>query len=631
MQIKIHGGGDNLMKKDSSASMEDISRELVKLGISLQFVSKNSPMSTGENKTQFDSTIKSCVYLITPEKKIQPKNDFEKHGNSKGYYNPFLFSKSNSKFYSDWFKSIIWYFNFINIDDEVSLPKLNMAKRMANYGRHSYIRGSILPKIEKNIEQKERQEEICSGSAYDCTANPKDSIYAGSQIMKTSKVYYGKYQPPDTTKIPGYYDVAYLNDKVDLLGDDYDDRDPVNAICDSIDSCSQIADQCFYYVYYPNINYDSCGLPVVFLFHAGGFSDCRHLNYEDALCRMIAKKGFIVFNIEYRRGRIKDKKNNGKFTSVQQQLAIYRAMQDGRGALRTAIFDQQNIATNGIPYRFDTTQIYVAGQSAGGLIAGSLAYYTAQSQIDSIFPSPTGSGFHTISDELGPIDADLYRGDTSFDFHSGIKALWCMWGGFGIPIPVSNANDQYNFLSINGTVPLVPMIAFMGALDPVFSPLPAKQNVFFPPSTGHAAYVIESSCLINPSYIIYGNGTNSDLRMECTNDLYKILKDNGVPTIIYIDCKMYHGLEKPDPKTAPITTNFGITSIMNTTLDDVNNYMASRFAFFARAIYRGDAPYLSGTSKFTNCEDFRYQCNRLASNDGCNANDNCQDTTSDDQ
>lgn len=585
----------NTANQASAGSIESISGELDKLGIKVQFVSKYSSIKTGEDENQTDSNIKSCVYLSKPEEKVKPKFVLAKTGDYQNSLNSFNPSGINKEFYQAILQSLIWYFNFMTADDESSLVKLNMAERMSTYSRHPYIKGSILPKIEKNIEG-----DICAGSAYDCTADPRIFIYTDNQIRKTPKIYYGK---SHTVDIPGFYDVSYSTDGVDPFADDYDEDD--NLLCEVGNTCKQIADACYYYTYYPFIDYSECALPVVFLFHAGGFSGCSQLNYEDALCRMLARKGFIVINVEYRRGRIKDV--GSIYTSVQQQLALYRAMQDGRGALRTAISDVLNRATNGLPYNFDTAQIYVAGQSAGGLIAGSLAYYTTQSQIDSIFPSPTG--LYTISDELGLIDADFYRGDTSINFHSGIKALWCMWGAFGIPLPVSNAGNEYNFLSLNGTVPLVPMIAFMGNEDLVFPPKKKSQYVYFPPlSIDDTTYNFEYSCVLNPPYKIYGSGTGKSLRMECTKNIYGILKDNGIPTIIYIDCKMGHGLEKPNPKTAPITTNFGIKTI--TTLDDVNNYMASRFAFFARAIYWNDAPYLKGTDKFTDCEDFRFQCSR---------------------
>ncbi len=621
-QLTSRGGGvkmNNAGNRASPGSLESISGELAKLGITVQFVSKNSPISTEENKN--DPTLKSCVYLSKPEENVKPKFVFQKPGNYKSTFNAFDPSGINQEFYNAILKSLIWYYNFMNADDESSLIKLNMAERLAKYGRHPYVHGSILPKIEKNIERKE-QGDICAGSAYDCTADPSDFIYTENQIRKTPKIYYGKNHTMD---ISGFFDVSYENDGIDMLADDYDDGD--NLLCEVGNTCKYIADACYYFAYYPYIDYSECGLPVVFLFHAGGFSGCSQLNYEDALCRMIARKGFIVINVEYRRGRIKD--NGTNYTSVQQQLAIYRAMQDGRGALRTAIDDVLNRATNGLPYNFDTSEMYVAGQSAGGIIAGSLAYYTTQSQIDSIFPSP--AGLYTISDELGPIDADFYRGDITINFHSGIKALWCMWGAFGIPMPVSLAGDEYNFLSINGTVPLVPMIAFMGNKDLVFPPTKSDQYVYFPPEHGHETYIMDD-CVYIPSYKIYSSdGSQKQLRMECTKNLYKILKANGIATIIYIDCKMGHGLEKPKLSTDPITTNFGITTINPTYLNDVNNYLASRFAFFARAIYRGDANHLNGTSKFSSCEDFRKDCNRLESNDGCSNSQNCKDNSFDDE
>jgi acetyl esterase/lipase len=76
-----------------------------------------------------------------------------------------------------------------------------------------------------------------------------------------------------------------------------------------------------YYVYYPNIDYSTCKLPASIVAHSGGFSDCSNINNTDGtdirtICIEMAKRGYVCFSVEYRRGRIK----SGGFVTVQQML-----------------------------------------------------------------------------------------------------------------------------------------------------------------------------------------------------------------------------------------------------------------------------------------------------------------------
>lgn len=79
------------------------------------------------------------------------------------------------------------------------------------------------------------------------------------------------------------------------------------------------------------------------LTHPGGYSDCSSkegvpdLQY---MCMEFARRGFIFFNIEYRRGRItytQDPRVYPPYKTVYQQLAGYRAAQDIKGAERSII------------------------------------------------------------------------------------------------------------------------------------------------------------------------------------------------------------------------------------------------------------------------------------------------------
>ncbi|MEO7210119.1 MAG: alpha/beta hydrolase, partial [Chitinophagaceae bacterium] len=557
-------------------SLACISAELASHGITMQFESLTNSLNFSSQKSVPKFYNVGSDRLDLPKEKNQSKFIFNRPTGYNDFFHPLDPSGVNHEFYKQKFSILLKPFSY-KVTDKIPTEKsLGISKSMNDFtiAKEKQIREGI-SKITKNkIEGNP-----CDSTAFNCSWDPRDSIFASADIIKSSKVYYGKNHFPTT--IPGFYDVAYAQDNASELIDDY--HDFVNLPgCPTGYSCSQLDSSLYYFVYYPRHIYTNCPLPVVFLFHAGGFSDCSQLNYENDFCIQIAQKGFIVINVEYRRGRIKDLDQNGKYTSVQQMMATYRGCQDGRGALRTAILDQRNIATNNIPYRIDTNNIFIAGQSAGGLIACNVANYTTQGQIDSIFPSPAGS--NNIFTALGPIDADFYRGTTDINFHDKIKALWCMWGAYGIPISTSKTGTEYEFLSRNGTALPKPMIGFMGAKDPVFSPQKKYQYVIYPP-IDHEPYVTEENCLPDGPYKVFSVEDKRALRFECTNDMFNILKAHNIPSMVFIDCDMYHGLQHDPDKNAPLSTNFNITSVSPTTLAVINNYMASRFTFFARVVY----------------------------------------------
>ena len=189
---------------------------------------------------------------------------------------------------------------------------------------------------------------------------------------------------------------------------------------------------------------------------------------------------------------------------------------------------------------------------------------------------------------------------------------------------MSDANRQYEFLTQDGTIPLnIPFIGFQGYKDPVF-PYPKNfQSRYYPSSLGNdSSYTKDTTCLINSPFRVYNNSSNPvtvDYRIECSNDIYNILKAHNVPTLVYLDCNMGHGLDN----TCYCPTNFGATWAY--TKDQVNEYLASRAAFFFQAIMNGTAGSLGGYSRFFNCEDMRYSADTCATvaNNACTTNLPC--------
>ncbi|MFZ1799297.1 MAG: alpha/beta hydrolase, partial [Chitinophagaceae bacterium] len=441
-------------------------------------------------------------------------------------------------------------------------------------------------------------------TAANCALDLRYPVFSQSQIVKTAKIYYGKHT---TGHIPNFYDVGYAADVSDQ-----------GIPCSEDDICTQDSSQLFYRVFYATHDYSPVATPIVVIFHAGGFSDCSGPNYLDTLAIMTAQRGFIVVVAEYRCGRIKDPDVTGDYTSVQQVNAIYRSIQDGRGLLRTLIKTVRSDVNHELPYLMDTSNIFVAGQSAGGVIAMSLAYDKYAAQVYATFPSPTGST--TIDQALGPIDADYYDGETSIQYYPKIKGLWSMWGAKAIPLAYDG--NEVGFLQNSNPIP---MIAFMGHRDPVFPEDATKQYVYY---SGKISpfYNSTSNCLIPlNTFTLDKRKKIADLRMECTLSIYDVLTGMGIPTLMYVDCQMGHGLshDDNDPNT-PYYSTFGLPFASNEKA--VNEYMVSRAAIFFQAILNSTVPAMvaSGPSKFVECEDYRHSsgvCNTVA--DFCNNNKTC--------
>ena len=272
------------------------------------------------------------------------------------------------------------------------------------------------------------------------------------------------------------------------------------------DTCDRRKNNLIYDVYYPSNynNYATCPLPAVILFHAGGFMECSNYNQPGIriVCEELAKRGYVAFNVEYRGGRIKEPPPSA-YTSVQQQLAVYRACQDARGAIRSIIKRQDN-ETSGDnwqdPYRIDKNSIFVGGFSAGGVAAMSAAWYT-NNMVYQVFKGGTGSA--TIQDALTSINANFYYGEPTIPYQASIKGTANMWGA--ISIPPTNFNNQPGFFNSNL---LKPHIAFHGKLDDVFpyDNSLGKQYVDFsiPPDIGETDYNLEDFCIRtnNGSYFL---------------------------------------------------------------------------------------------------------------------------------
>ncbi len=406
-------------------------------------------------------------------------------------------------------------------------------------------------------------------------ANLINEVYNDSVIIKPNNTNNPpvKYAKPNTQIL----DVKYITDSLGGGGTLHP--------CSTSTACTDGSSGLVYEVYYPNIQYsDTRRLSALIFFHDGGFSDCINFHSTPTItyCTEFAKRGFVVFNVEYRRGKSDD--INPKNTSASRWLAIYRAVQDARGAIRTVVSRELNKVT---PYRINERRIFLAGPSSGSGIALIAGYYNS-TMINQIFPN--------ISSHLGAIDADNYLGHAARSSYT-IKGILDLWGE--VYVPLNFANNPANFFSQNSQRPA--LIAFHGALDPV-----AKidsNNVFFSPST--SSYGSESLC-VNGTYTLPDNGADkADLKSYGSRGLYNIFKNSlNMPCELYIDCDMPHSLKES-------TSDFGLANgdASAVTIKQVQIYIVQRAATFFQYVMNSNFPYTLTHTKFVNCLNTRYGCN----------------------
>ncbi len=410
--------------------------------------------------------------------------------------------------------------------------------------------------------------------------------------------------------------------------------------CENPDDCTTDEGLLIYDVFYPtNYPYNNCTTfpPCVIFFHAGGYSDCNSIadaGHIEDIAKLLARRGFICFSVEYRRGRVVsdaefsffDPNQNFyeyrecTFTSAQLLLAFYRGQQDARGAIRTILQRNDNAPNTDVPYKFDKNNIFLAGFSAGaGTVIGA-AYYT-QSMIDQV-----DGGAHNV---LGPVDADFYVGAPTREYQSKIKGILHGWGGSYIP--KSYITHPVDFFTAGVEIPV---ISFHGTQDLQIAPF-NNQPAFYPLTTGfssktqndslHPNFVInpETGCLPdNTSFTL--NDVNGlyvpDLWRFGSKKFFCLLNSLGVYSEVYLDTDMEHGINGSEQ---PFNDDFGTTF---STEDSVYGYIAIRTACFFQAILYGQTHStwfntLKGSRKvFVNCANFRWGCGN-GSNHDCNTSE----------
>lgn len=163
--------------------------------------------------------------------------------------------------------------------------------------------------------------------------------------------------------------------------------------------------------------------PLIIYCHGGGFtSGMRNSAWSNKFSQAFAKRGYVTASIDYRLGI----GSNGDNDVINAQV---RAVQDAKAAVR---YFKQTAIEQGNPYRIDTAQIFIAGESAGGIVALQMGYLTSAAQ------------FAEIADPAMLIPLNGIEGSTALPYSSSIAGV----------ISLSGAMLDLNWLA-NSTTPVI--------------------------------------------------------------------------------------------------------------------------------------------------------------------------------
>ena len=240
-------------------------------------------------------------------------------------------------------------------------------------------------------------------------------------------------------------------------------------------------------MYYPNEPAGDQRRPLLVLIHGGAFynGDKQAVGYPE-MGRYFAERGYVVASINYRLGF--------KPLAADVDRAGYRAVQDAHAAVCYLI-------ENADEFGIDTTHIFAAGTSAGGITALNLAFMREENRPESTrregvkgWVSTTtetllgviGQGFRAIGNlfhcdwsidgmdfcstlgldsDLGPINA--VAGSTDCPFR--IKAVVNMWGAVHDLSMLTNS-PQTSILSFHGDADRIVPYNYGYPFDQVLDP-----------------------------------------------------------------------------------------------------------------------------------------------------------------
>jgi hypothetical protein len=175
--------------------------------------------------------------------------------------------------------------------------------------------------------------------------------------------------------------------------------------------------------------------PVVIFAFGGGFVNGNKTeNSMVKLCQAYAKRGFVTASIDYRLGM--------NISNIElSKRAVYRAIQDGRSAVR---FFRKNATT----YKVNPNKIFIAGHSSGGFIALHNIYLDKDSERPASTRNYLGrldlGGLDEIGDNKTTASGSLISGKANgaISFAGALGELSYIEGDKDIPTMFFHSSDD---------------------------------------------------------------------------------------------------------------------------------------------------------------------------------------------
>jgi len=172
--------------------------------------------------------------------------------------------------------------------------------------------------------------------------------------------------------------------------------------------------------------------PLLVLIHGGGFT-AGNRNQMNQLCEWYAERGYVAATISYRLGL--HHVINPVFAVDFHEMvrALYRGMQDTRGAIR---FLKERAELDST----DVNRVAVVGGSAGGCIAIHTAYMD-QPEEKPASANALGSVLFTPRPDLGPIEGTMNLNG----FDTDVRAVVNIFGGMRDTSLITSPDDPAIF------------------------------------------------------------------------------------------------------------------------------------------------------------------------------------------
>ncbi|MDX2284251.1 MAG: alpha/beta hydrolase [Bacteroidia bacterium] len=166
--------------------------------------------------------------------------------------------------------------------------------------------------------------------------------------------------------------------------------------------------------------------PLIIFIHGGYFATGDKTDADAVYyCQQFARRGYVAASISYRlslcggnEAALAGQLNSGDYESVR---AAFRALQDAKAAIRF-------FRANGQTWGIDTSLIFVAGISAGGITAlgaAAIRTYDERYEYACAFPTLGLYGGNLLYPDLGPVEGE--GGNPGYS--SKVKAAASLAGG----------------------------------------------------------------------------------------------------------------------------------------------------------------------------------------------------------